>query len=118
MTGVNTVLVVDDEPAIRLLCRVNLELDGHRVLEAGTLAEAREWLPREPSLVLLDLHVGPEDGIDLLTEIRQEHPDVRVVLLTGTSEVAEPVRQLADGVLMKPFTLEQLAATVQRFARV
>ena len=38
--------------------------------------------------------------------------------MTGTSEFAEPVRQLADGVLMKPFTLEQLAATVQRFARV
>jgi DNA-binding NtrC family response regulator len=118
MPGGNTVLVVDDEPAIRLLCRINLELDGHRVLEASTLSEAREALAQEPSLVLLDVHLGTDDGLELLTEIQQERPAVRVVLLTGTSELAEAVRRLADGVLMKPFTLEQLAAAARRFARV
>jgi DNA-binding NtrC family response regulator len=118
MTGGTTVLVVDDEPAIRLLCRVNLELDGHRVLEAGTLDEARSILAEAPSLVLLDLHVGSERGVDLLTEIRADHPDVRVVLLTGTTEFSDAERELADGVLAKPFTLEQLASTVRRFARV
>ena len=48
MTGGSsrTVLVVDDEQAIRLLCRVNLELDGYVVLEAGTLDEARAHLDR------------------------------------------------------------------------
>ena len=40
-THVKTVLVVDDERSLRLLCRVNLELEGHVVHEAGTLAEAR-----------------------------------------------------------------------------
>ena len=118
MTGGNTVLVVDDEPSIRLLCRVNLELDGYHVLEAATLDEARGELAEEPSLVLLDLHVGGEDGIELLTEIRADHPEVKVVLLTGTTELGEPVQGLADDVLTKPFTLDQLASTVRRFARV
>ena len=118
MPGGNTVLVVDDEASIRLLCRINLELDGHRVLEAATLGEAREALGEEPSLVLLDLHVGTDDGLDLLTEIRQEHPEMRVVLLTGTVDLGPTERKLADGVLLKPFTLEELASTVRRFARV
>ena len=39
-------LVVDDEPSLRLLCRVNLELDGHHVREAGTVADARRELER------------------------------------------------------------------------
>ena len=43
-TAAQTVLVVDDDDSLRLLCRVNLELDGYRVLEAGSLAEAREAL--------------------------------------------------------------------------
>jgi DNA-binding NtrC family response regulator len=118
MTGGNTVLVVDDEPAIRLLCRINLELDGHRVLEAATLGEARDALAEQPSLVLLDVHVGIDDGLDLLTEIRQDHPEMRVVLLTGTADLDAAERQLADDVLLKPFTLEQLASTVRRFSRV
>jgi DNA-binding response OmpR family regulator len=118
MTGGVSVLVVDDEPAIRLLCRVNLELDGHRVLEAASLEEAREALADGPSLVLLDLQLGAEDGLELLTEIRADWPDVKVVLLTGTSESTDVLRGLADGFLAKPFSLDQLAFAVEQFARV
>ena len=114
--GGTSVLVVDDEPSIRLLCRVNLELEGHRVLEAASLDEARAALAEQPALVLLDVHVGGQDGLELLTEIRAEHGDVKVVLLTGSTELAEVHRDLADGILPKPFTLEQLAATVHRLA--
>jgi CheY-like chemotaxis protein len=118
MTGGVSVLVVDDEPAIRLLCRVNLELDGHRVLEAASLDEAREALADGTSLVLLDLHLGAEDGLELLTEIRADRPDVKVVLLTGTSGSTDVLRGLADGFLAKPFSLDQLAFAVEQFARV
>ena len=51
-------------------------------------------------------------------ELIPDHPEVKVVLLTGTTELGEPVQALADDVLTKPFTLEQLASTVRRFARV
>ena len=112
-------LVVDDDAAIRMLCRINLELEGHQVREAGTLAEARDAIAEAPpAVVLLDLHVGAESGWDLLTEIHQDYPDVRVVLLTGSAQLDAQQRELADGILPKPFPLELLAATVRRFAAV
>jgi len=95
--GKGTVLVLDDEPSLRLLCRVNLELAGYRVLEAGTLEEARRALDSEPvDAALLDMHVGTEYGLELIPELRGLEPPAAVVVLSGTSEVtsvaAEPTR--------------------------
>ena len=107
------VLVVDDEPSLRLLVRVNLELDGHVVHEAATLAQARAVLERQtPDVVLLDIHVGSEDGLDLLDEIRALDLPVRVILLSGSSEVGPDLRKRVDGVLGKPFELGRLNAAV------
>ncbi len=107
------VLVVDDERSLRLLCRVNLELDGHRVREAGSLAEARRELERAtPDVILLDIHVGPDDGLELLDEIAALELPTRVVLLSGTSEVGPALRARVDSVLGKPFELKRLAAAV------
>ena len=107
------VLVVDDEASLRLLCRVNLELEGHRVREASTLAEARAELEREvPDVVLLDVHVGADDGLELLDEIDTLDLPTRVVLLSGTSEVGPELRERVDVVLGKPFDLKRLAAAV------
>jgi DNA-binding NtrC family response regulator len=113
------VLVVDDEPAIRLVCRVNLELEGYRVLEAGSLGGARALLAAEPvSLVLLDLHVGTERGETLLQELLEREPRIPVVIVTGSSELdAGEVRLPADAVLPKPFTIEALTETVRTLTR-
>ena len=112
-THVKTVLVVDDERSLRLLCRVNLELDGHVVHEAETLAEARELIEQEPpDVILLDLHVGSEDGLDLLDEVEALDLPIRVVLLSGTSDVSPELRSRVSGVLGKPFELGRLAAAV------
>jgi len=109
----HTVLVVDDEPTLRLLCRVNLELEGHRVLEAGTLEAAREVLSAEAvDVVLLDVHVGADSGLDLLDEIEGLDLPVRVVMLSGTSEISSVVRARVSGVLGKPFALNELSAAV------
>ena len=110
---VKDVLVVDDEASLRLLCRVNLELEGHRVREASTLAQAREELERAvPDVVLLDIHVGADDGLELLDEIETLDLHTRVVLLSGTSEVGPELRERVDVVLGKPFDLRRLAAAV------
>jgi DNA-binding response OmpR family regulator len=107
------VLVVDDEPSLRLLCRVNLELDGHVVHEAGTLDEARRLLADESlDVVLLDVHVGNEDGLELLDDIESLDLPVRIVLLSGSSEVSPEVRSRVAGVIGKPFELGRLAAAV------
>ena len=111
----HTVLVVDDDQSIRFLCRGNLELDGWRVLEAATLTDARGHIAAgDVDVVLLDLHVGSERGLDFLGELRAQRPHVPVALLTGTAEA--PADAGADAVVAKPFTLEQLLGTVRSLA--
>jgi DNA-binding response OmpR family regulator len=113
-----TVLVVDDDAAIRLLCRVNLELEGHRVLEAAYLDQARTALAEESvDVVLLDLHIGNERGLDLLRELRRDQPAVAVALLTGSPQERFPDEEAkADAVISKPFEIEELGRTVRRLA--
>ena len=112
-----TVLVVEDDDALRMLCRVNLELEGYRVAEADTLEAARRAIAAEtPAVVLLDVHVGTDDGFELLADLRREGPEVAVALFTGDSKVEPASRSGADDVLAKPFTLDQLSATVRRLS--
>jgi DNA-binding NtrC family response regulator len=109
----HVVLVVDDEPAIRLLCKVNLELGGYEVLEAGTLEDARAHLTGDVDVVLLDMHVGNERGEVLLAELRERQIPVAVV--TGSADL-DSIKGIADAVLGKPFTIDELEATVARLA--
>jgi DNA-binding NtrC family response regulator len=110
----HTVLVVDDDAAIRFLCRVNLELDGWAVHEADALDQARETLAAVAvDIVVLDVHIGVESGLDFIAEIRERNPGVPVVLLTGS--VSPGLEEVdADAVISKPFTLDQLTGTVGR----
>lgn len=109
-----TVLVVDDDPSIRLLCRVNLELEGCKVREAGSLDRARLELEEGAvDVVLLDVHVGSRDGAELLAELRSHRPGLPVAMLTGSADHVVLGESEADAVLFKPFTLEQLTGTVR-----
>jgi two-component system, OmpR family, KDP operon response regulator KdpE len=106
------VLVVDDDDSLRLLCRVNLELDGYRVLEAASAVTARVLLASEQvDALLLDVHLADGDGRDLLRELRAGLPPV--ALITGTTE-ADALEGLADEVIPKPFEIDDLRATVGR----
>jgi DNA-binding response OmpR family regulator len=108
------VLVVDDDASIRMLCRLNLELDGWSVLEAASLAQARAHLAETPvDVVLLDVHVGSDSGTDFLAELRRDRPELSVAMLTGSDRL-EGVE--SDAVIPKPFTLEQLTSTVAKLA--
>jgi DNA-binding NtrC family response regulator len=105
-----TVLVVDDDPSLRLLCRVNLELEGYRVVEAAGLDAAQAALEGDRiDAVLLDVHLGPQDGLALLPAIAERGRPV--ALLTGS-----PGGQLPEGatVIGKPFSIEDLSTTVRR----
>jgi DNA-binding NtrC family response regulator len=106
------VLVVDDEPAIRLLCRVNLELEGYRVLEAQSLDHARRLLDEEQiAAVLLDMRIGNERGETLLTELQDR--DVPVIVVTGSAELDADWAKQADAVLGKPFAIDALLKAVR-----
>jgi DNA-binding NtrC family response regulator len=108
------VLVVDDEPAIRLLCKVNLEFGGYAVREAGSLGEARRQVAEGVDVVLLDLHLGNERGDVLLSELVEQ--GIPVALVTGSVELDAIAETGATAVLGKPFTIEELESTVARLA--
>ena len=112
-----TVLVVDDEPSILLLCRVNLELEGFTVLEASSVEAARGILAAEHvDVLLVDVHIGKADGRDLIRELREAGDTPRCALLTGTVQLSPDDRGGADDVIEKPFSLDTLISKVKRLA--
>jgi DNA-binding NtrC family response regulator len=112
-----TVLVVEDDASLRLLCRLNLELEGHRVFEAGTIDRAAELVAREQiDVVLLDLHVAGRHGTELLPLIRQEQPGAGICLLSGTSETDPPIEEGVHAFIRKPFDIEHLNSTVRQLS--
>ena len=108
------ILVVDDEPAIRLLCRVNLQADGFSVKEAAdgaaAMTLAREW---HPDLILLDVMMPGEDGFAVAERIRDD-PDlagVRVLFLTARADIGDNERSRSTGAVghvTKPFNPSSL----------
>ena len=110
--GGGTVLVVDDDESLRMLCRLNLELEGYDVREAASLEEARQVLAEGGiDAMLLDLHLGDGDGRDLLASLGSERPPV--ALFTGSQAIGPELHAAADAVLAKPFGIEHLAETVR-----
>jgi CheY-like chemotaxis protein/DNA-binding CsgD family transcriptional regulator len=114
------VLVVDDEPDIRELVRLNLERDGHDVLLAGDGMAALEVIPAEhPDLVVLDLMMPVMDGWEVLRRIKVD-PDDRVsempvLLLTARTEDLDRVRGGIEGAIRyitKPFSVHDLRDAV------
>src|SRR5256885_10298667 len=108
----HSILVVEDDPSLRLLARVNLELEGFVVREAAQLADARSALGEErPDVVFLDVHLGREQSDDLLDEIFGS--GIPVVLVTGTADASE-YRTRATEVLAKPYAPEALVAAARK----
>src|SRR5690242_9791718 len=114
-TCVRRILVVDDEPSIRLLCRVNLAAAGMEVLEAGDGRGAIEAARMSgPDLVLLDVMMPGIDGWGVAGELAEDERtrDLPVVFLTARAERADRERgyQLGGvGYLLKPFDPVTLA---------
>lgn len=78
------ILIIDDEPNVRLLYATVLSESGHEVREASSGSEAMRCLEHEPvDLVILDIKLGRENGLELLQEIVHRHPRVPVILLTA-----------------------------------
>ena len=113
------VLVIDDEAAIRLLCRVNLEAEGMAVVEAADgrtgLALARS---EQPDAVLLDVMMPGVDGWRVAEELLSEQTtsDIPIIFLTARAEFRDRARGLDIGgidYITKPFNPIELASLVQ-----
>jgi len=112
-----TILVVDDEPLIRYALNDRLSADGYRVLEAETAAEAVARSGDEVDLVLLDYRLPDGDGLSVLKQIKEHHPDTLVILLTAHQSVelaVEAMRQGAYHYANKPFNLDEISILVAK----
>ncbi|MEX1177005.1 MAG: response regulator [Nitriliruptor sp.] len=119
MAEQRTVLVVDDEPDVLLLCRVNLEFEGYRVLEAGDGEQALARLAEElPDVVLLDVMMPKLDGWAVLERIKADPrtAEIPVVMLTAKVQDHDQVRGWSSGAaeyITKPFSPLSLSQVVQ-----
>jgi DNA-binding response OmpR family regulator len=118
--GQACVLVVEDDPALqRMIVNYFSERNIRSLVASGRDALIRQ-LDAEVSLVILDLHLGQEDGLDLLREVRSGS-DVPVIIITGhRREDIDRVVGLelgADDYLTKPFNLRELLARVRAVLR-
>ncbi|WP_371346754.1 cell cycle histidine kinase CckA [Ancylobacter sp. IITR112] len=119
LTGRGTLLLVEDEEAVRAFAARALASRGYHVLEAGSGVEALEVMaqhPGEVELVLSDVVMPEMDGPTLLKELRPSHPDIKVIFMSGYAEeaFAKNLPEGADfGFLPKPFTLKQLIEAVK-----
>ncbi len=111
------ILVVDDNDALRENIVEALELEGYAVAAVASAAGALARLAEEPlpRVVLLDLMMPGMDGGELLARIREDPrlEGVRVVITTGASGVRARLAA-ADGVLTKPFGVQDLLAMLRR----
>ncbi len=111
-----SILVVDDDLALREMMSLSLTKEGYRVEAAASAAAALEALGRHaPDLVVTDIYLGDGTGIDLLAACREMAPAARVILVTahGTVETAARAREMGVfDYLAKPFPLSQLVERV------
>ncbi len=118
-----TLLVVEDDPALREMVADNFRMAGYGVREAGDVAEARALVDEQlPSLVLLDWMLPDGSGFELLRSLRRDDrtAELPVIMLTARSDEPDRVRGLdggADDYVGKPFSLRELEARVRALLR-
>ena len=116
-----SILVVDDEPDIRRICRILLETGGYTVLEAATGAEAVETVRQHPELdlILMDIMMPEMSGLDVCREIRKTSR-VPVIMLTAKGEEIDRILGLelgADDYIVKPFSPREVVARIKAVLR-
>src|ERR671930_489250 len=113
-------LVIDDEPDVLLLCRVNLEHSGHEVLDAGDGGRGIKLAAsRDPDAIVLDLMLPVIDGYQVLQALRSDDRtrDIPVLVLTAKAQREDKVRCWQEGAsdfMTKPFSPAALTDAIDR----
>ena len=111
-----TILTVDDEKPVRTLIKKVLERRGFTCITASCVAEARALLEqKDPELILLDIRMPGESGLDLLRHLRENGSDAAVIMVTVIDDPFEAATILelgANGYVTKPFGANELLIQV------
>lgn len=114
-----SILVVDDEPGIALLCNRVLKRAGYDVVSETNPRAAVEYLGQHRlDLLLVDIRMPEVDGFDVISRAKRAQPDIAVLVMTGFGTVETAIRALrqgVDGLLLKPFEKsEELVSAAQQ----
>src|SRR5216684_6550616 len=114
----STILVADDDRAIRTVLNQALARLGHDVRTTGNAATLWRWVENgEGDLVITDVVMPDENGLDLLPRIRKARPELRVVVMSAQNTLLTAVKATERGAfeyLPKPFDLKELVNVVER----
>src|SRR3954463_12525255 len=112
------VLLVEDKDSLRVMLRHALEAQGHLVIEARDVAEARLQLDQaRPAVVLTDLKLPDGDGFDVLRAAKEFDPELQVVVMTAYGSIQDAVTAMKEGAmdfLAKPVDPDHLLLMVER----
>lgn len=116
-----SVLVVDDEPGIRMALKANFEREGWQVDTAGGAIEAAQKFSQSRfPLVVTDVRMPDGDGLSLMRTVKAADASTAVILITAFATVSQAVQAMQNGAcdyLMKPFSVDQLRLAVGRVMR-
>jgi CheY-like chemotaxis protein len=116
------VLVVDDEPDVLLLCRLNLQQRGHELFEASEGPSALELArERRPDVIVLDLMLPGMNGFEVLETLQRDDTTARIPVLVLTAKSLRADRERSRGLgaaafLTKPFLPDDLCELVESLA--
>src|SRR6478609_8027288 len=115
------ILIIEDDPQITKILKLNLKLSGFDTDNATTFQDAWSKITSDHfDLLLMDIGLPDGSGLDLCQKVRESGNDVPIVFLSALTDEATVVKGIkngADDYLRKPFGLEELKARVNKFVR-
>lgn len=115
------ILVIDDEPQIRTLLRINLESNGYKVIQANTAKEGLVFsATHPPDLILLDMCLPDASGLDVLKQLREWYvkPIIILSVLSSENDIVTALDNGATDYLTKPFRTGELLARIRSAIRL
>lgn len=115
------ILLVEDEDAIRKFVKINLEREGYQVFEAASGEDGIELAKKEhPEIVVLDIMLPGIDGFEVCRILRQEFPNLGIIMLTAKTEDLDKIMGLqfgSDDYMTKPFNPTELSLRIKSLER-
>ena len=117
----SNILIIDDEPNVRLLIRKMLEPDGHIITEASDGIEGIKSYHDNPiDIIITDLIMPEKEGLETIHELKKEYPALKIIAMSGNNKIHLDTAKLlgAEFVLVKPFKKEELLLTIQELISI